>query len=423
MKKTVFLSVLLVMTLTITTLYSSVASYKGPAKGIIFDNDIVEDVKDLNNFTSEELRSSGPSFVEYKDKRYRVTYGYNSETDPTDVYLGSGGYGGEPAGDYSLTSNGNCNVYTLKGFDPDYLICIMNDSGYVRLCPSFIGMSVTRGEDIYNELLGFNEKEFKLKYMCNNTYASKQNKYYTLPDTEGYKVRTLIRAMCDSPFVDIGTIGKDVINDYNKYYSLSFVTKNGVELRFAYTDNGYIFPVFMGIEYIQKLPDKVRDKVNGMLSANMTAINLRKVNEVYIGNNLRLLQNDSEISKYLPSYIPENSEYKIGFCTYKNNKIDSFRLQFNEGDNEQRPHFALEKISKEEAGVIPSNYHKTEQGKFDLKLIDIYTTEHIYINSKKEKEIDYFLDVAVEFEDCYILYSSSFISPEESYKILSSVEP
>ena len=421
MKKKIFLSALLIIALLITTLYSSVATYKEPANEIFIKSDAENSGGSIG--TVESIMSSGPTFVEYKDKRYRITQKFEAEINPTDLYLGSTGFGSEPQGDYKLISNGYCEVYTLKDFNPEYLICTMNESGYVYLCPSIMGVSAARGEDIYIKLLNFNEKEFKLKYTCSGTYEAQQSEYYTLPDTEGYKIRTLIRAMCDAPFVDRSTTSREVINDYNKYYNFSFVTKNGVELYFTYTDNGYIYPMFLGIEYLQKLPDKIRDKVNAMLSDNMKPINLRDTNEVYIGNNLYLLQSDTEASRYLPSYLPKSIEFKMGFCTYNDNKVENFRLNFNEGDNEQRPHFTIEKISKEKAAYIPSKYHKTQKDEFDLELIDIYTTEQIYRNSKKEKEIDYFLDVSVEYEDCYILYSSSFISPEESYKILSSINP
>lgn len=139
----------------------------------------------------------------------------------------------EKDGYVELAGSFAADIYTVKGVDPEFMLCTMYDDGVVETFIHNNGISINRGAEIL-EWLGF-----EVGMEDYTVFASKGNSCVNLVSEESLEI-------LDKFFVNFSEneviLREDIsasIND-DDIYHLTIVTEEGVPLRFELLGEGYV---------------------------------------------------------------------------------------------------------------------------------------------------------------------------------------
>lgn len=240
--------------------------------------------------------------VDLIDQHLGAITGMIDEWTPKDGYV-----------DFAGSARGE--FYSVKGFDPSFMLCMKRDDGAVSLFVNNTGITLKYGAELYEDRLHLSEMIVAVQYETTDSWFYSRDQLYDL-DADLEIISELVRQLNEAQLIPREEIlvagGKKYLSDLREYF-LYFRLKNGASVNLILYEGGYI--EFMGI-------DKVCVKVSeDMYEALKTVFTDGTGNPaVFIpdrmGSTAEECRQDSQLGAYVPTYVPPQVEFLTGYVHY-----------------------------------------------------------------------------------------------------------
>lgn len=145
--------------------------------------------------------------------------------------------------------------YEVKGYDPEFMLCMKFDDGAVETFINNNGISLGKGSDLIVDRLHLKDNvekvSFKTHKEWNESFSDENN--HVLPEEYDELMERFLESFSSHNFVRMRDTSLDVNGLYSyqnneKNYHLTFYTKDGLQFDFTLCEDGYV--VFQGFHSV-----------------------------------------------------------------------------------------------------------------------------------------------------------------------------
>uniref|UniRef100_UPI00405677B2 hypothetical protein n=1 Tax=Agathobacter sp. TaxID=2021311 RepID=UPI00405677B2 len=141
------------------------------------------------------------------------------------------------------------DFYEVKGYDPEFMLCMKNTDGEIWLFIHDNDLQLEKGSDIFENYLHISEKSYTVSYLTNEQWNEEAEKIPVNPkDYE--KADTLLEAINKGEFVLteelLEAYGSDVFYTEKQLYHLYLEMEDGLVLHLRIFEGGYV--MFDGVQ-------------------------------------------------------------------------------------------------------------------------------------------------------------------------------
>lgn len=184
-------------------------------------------------------------FFIYNDKSY-VSYEKLNDNSLKGKYIGTatGSIDEWTSPDDYVEFSGSTggDIYTVNGYDEDFMLCIDNKDGTITTYINDNGITLTYGYELFRNRLKLKENYTSVKYQTRNDWYYDNGKITILDNKEA--VDTFLDALNDSSFMYTADIPlKDEnssVYDEKEIYHLFFEMNNGTTVHLRIFSGGYV---------------------------------------------------------------------------------------------------------------------------------------------------------------------------------------
>ena len=192
------------------------------------------------------------------------------------------------------------DVYTVKGYDPSFLLCMKNLDGIFMpyLCNN--GITLTFGSELFEDRLHLSGRFTAVQYVSSDS----QGELYELND-DGDTVQDFVAELDSARFMlsdDVSLPEGATYLGTTELYCLYFRMEDGTTVSLRLHENGYVCLEGMW-EVCLQIPEESYQALIHILDsqADSTAADPPKTVPT-----LEDCLNDPELGNYLPTYVPDN---------------------------------------------------------------------------------------------------------------------
>lgn len=173
----------------------------------------------------------------------------------------------QPDSYVELSGSVGGDFYSVKGFDPSFMLCMGGSGGAVQTFVCNSGITLKTGFDLYEERLHLSQNYRRVQYETKASWHSGRGEVYELNDPHSETVEGLIQALDAAEFmftedVPLGE-GESHIAD-KEIYQIYFLLENGMKVQLRLCAGGYVR--FQGIlETCVQLPEEEFEKIKALL--------------------------------------------------------------------------------------------------------------------------------------------------------------
>ena len=162
--------------------------------------------------------------------------------------------------EYSVEFAGTMSgeLYAVKGYDPDFRICCLNDDGSAMLLERLNGITLDTGADLFETRLHLPERLESLTYLTHEDWNN-GTKYYYTPELSEETVSDFLAELCAGQFVYLWETDRDIY-DRAVQGHLFFSMSDGTTVELRLIEGGYVGYQGLGW-YFVKMPGEVFDAV------------------------------------------------------------------------------------------------------------------------------------------------------------------
>ncbi len=297
---------LVVATTVVISKLTSSPSQLGDGTGItVSENGVTIPKMDVSLSKSAGANADMIEFFIYQGRCY-VQYDWLSDT--TDIigeHLGAAtGLIDEwtpKEGYVDFAGSASGDFYTVKGFDPSFMLCMKYGNGDVGIFICNTGITLKYGSELYEDRLLLSENYTEVQYETRASWNYSEGNLYLL---EGHDdvVRSFIDAMDKAEFIPWESVPEkegytaSAIYD-TEIYHVYFLMNNGMTVHLRLYENGYVR--FQGIlDICVQIPKSDFDSFVSVLSNTKDSTAVSPVNE--ISEKLDKCINNLELGRYIP---------------------------------------------------------------------------------------------------------------------------
>ena len=320
--------------------------------------------------------------------------GLIDEWTPRDGYVE---YAGSVYGDF----------YEVKGYDPSFMLCMKHTDGSVELYVCNTGITMKYGSELYTDRLHLAGNYVSVRYESRDSWFRDKGEIWQL-ETSDELIRSFVDELNAAEFILLNSVFNDdtekLFND--RLYHLFFNMENGPAVHLHLLKEGYI--IYQGMpDVCVQVKGESFSKLIEILENHTGAVPAPVRPE---GKTAEDLRNDPELGKYLPSYTPENVSVKRTEILYY---LDP---ETAEETGTRSITIEYEDVLKEYSVTVAwaSEYGKNGWAGPMVDLAEL--NENTIPEGRKT-------DLGVWVGDASVVLSGTGLDPEESYRILKSVQP
>ena len=381
-------------------------------------------ILEMPSFNVTDINGHAPNCVIYKNKYYQA---FSSENPPeTDII---GDYVGEVTWsdtvkvwnkdeyDLELSSNVQRKIYTVKGIDPSLMLCSREDSGTITIFVSLYDIPFSRGRDVYQKVLNVNAEDYHIEFEDDYSYNFSFGNVYTTENLTENLAEFFLNSIYNASLMPRAEMESGQLT-----YRVYLVNGDGLRYCFALFDNGYVsLDVLNGYYgYVLKLDGKVTDKLYEIFEKEEKDENLRKINRSPYYTDIEWLRDNTDAGAYIPKYKPEFVDFDRATILYNTDSesgrlsgVKDMEMYFMKDQDWQQPYYVINILTKEAAEEMRGHvFRKIDCSELNVELLD-----------DKYKDSIGCINLSISYGDHVVEYQSENIPAEESYKILSSINP
>lgn len=367
---------------------------------------------------SDSAKADMIAFFIYEGRTY-VQYEYlGKDLDLIDGYLATTtGLIDEwtpKEGYVDLAGNIQDNIYSIRGINPDFMLCTRMGDGQIQTYINNNGMTIKTGADILEKGFHLSEQFAALNYQTSDAWYNSTDEMYTLKTEYQETVMSLLSALSTSEF----TLSTDRTSPYgDPQYHLFLQLKNGMQVHLRTYSGGYVSCQGIWDCYLQ-IEESLYNKLLTLLKSSDART------PVPVSDSALTYEDclhDSRLGKYLPIYQPAGTEFQNGAIYYNIEQTSGKLLNSKEmyvGFTGEKSDYYIE-ISNA-ADYVDHQQAYPAYPLYDLSSLTVddirACTEIIPENTKPQVT-----RLGVRVDDKVILLSAYDITGEECYKLLTSI--
>lgn len=312
------------------------------------------------------------------------------------------------------------DFYSVKGYDPAFLLCMKEQGDEISLYIHDNGITLKLGSELYEDRLHLSGNLESIQYESRVSWYFERGERYQISNI-GSVILDFIAEMDSAGFLPCDSVpldtGKDDITD-TELYHLYFRMKDGITIHLRLHENGYVR--FQGLLPVcVKIPEESCNALLELLNSHTDSIALEPEPA---GPTFEDCLNDAELGGYVPTYAPEDLYFASasinGYPEDMDNRKDGTKeisLSYESLEN-PRYFYTLTVIRTEEY----------EQSGWSVPLIDDVDlsveaiSEYIQYKTKGEEQFST-LDVGVRYGDASVAIFAYGVDAETAYEIFRSI--
>ena len=161
------------------------------------------------------------------------------------------------------------DFYSVKGYDPEFMLCTKAGNGIVSMYICNNGITLKYGKELYEDRLHLSGNITGVQYESRDSWFYSKEEVYELDKEEAY-IREFIEKLDAEEFL----LCRDVIEQEGwehivdaEIYHMSFLMENGTKIHLRLHENGYVR--FQGLtELCVKIPTETYDKLLAAFDQN-----------------------------------------------------------------------------------------------------------------------------------------------------------
>lgn len=207
------------------------------------------------------------------------------------------------------------NFYSVKGFDPTFMLCMKYESGAVSTYINDNGITLKTGADLFEERLHLSGNYAGVQYQTRTSWYNSADEIFELNDEYKETVANFVAALNSALFMRTEDIPLDEgqANVYDKeIYHLYFKMNNGMTIHLRLYEGGYVH--FDGIRDVcVQVQDESINRLLDLFSNEEAAIPVVQQDKF---PTLEDCLNDESFGAYVPSYVPEGTIFESSEFLY-----------------------------------------------------------------------------------------------------------
>ncbi len=380
----------------------------------------------------DKMYASMIGFFIYRGKEY-VHYSnyYNYYIDPNvvDEYLGTVVHSidewSRPEAYVELSGSVKGDFYSIKGYDPSFMLGMIEPSGSVTLYICNEPGELNTGEDIYEKQLHLSEHYNALHFETHDSWDKERGEMYALTDEDA--VEKLLAALNAAAIQNAGEVREEHLQkgeQLKEQYHLYFLTNNGIPVHIRLSEGGYVR--YQGLlDLCVQLPDSVYQLLLEALKNSKEPVQLERLTETLL--MLRKCQEDSQLGPYISSYTPENAEcflaeifsYDIGQETGEKSRTKKIHLEYSDPENPDY-HYALTITWRDEDSINSRGVPMLEPSQLTVDKLSEYVTTHW--ENGETYPFGSKINVGVRDDKVSVVLWGTAIDVSTAWKILDSID-
>ena len=346
------------------------------------------------------------------DRHLGTITGAIDEWTPKDGYVD---FAGSITGDF----------YSVKGYDPEFLLCQKYNDGTVMLYVCDSGITLKKGADLYTDRLHLKGRFREVQGESRDSWFNSKNERFRA-DAQDSAVARFIDALNEGTFIPRDEVpSKDewkMIFDEREKEHLYFEMDDGTEVQLRLLDGGYVF--YQGIlDACVQIPEDVMEDVIALIGEGEKVPEEELPKESY-RRTVEECRQAPELGGYVPKYSPEGAQtticqvfYQLDAETARETGTSSVYLEYCDRED-IHVYYSVQVFRLSDygengyAGPLLAEEELTEEA-----LQEAMTTK-----DRNGKTLEYpWLDIAVSFDDAGVLLSARGLDAAECLRILGSV--
>ncbi|MEG1557629.1 MAG: hypothetical protein RR368_04250 [Oscillospiraceae bacterium] len=161
-----------------------------------------------------------------------------------------------------LASNVAGEVYTVKGYDRDFRICILNTYGNLAFFENLNDINLTVGEDLYGEKrLNLRGNINKTEYQLHEDWDWAKGNIKELEDLPSGSIDAFVAELYKGEFEDLSKCKPSIYSQELKQAHLYFRMKDGTCVQMRLFENGYVGYSYMNDSCFVKIDNEIFTRV------------------------------------------------------------------------------------------------------------------------------------------------------------------
>ena len=319
------------------------------------------------------------------------------------------------------------DFYSVKGYDPSFMLCQKSGTGHVTLYICNSGITLDKGSDLYTERLHLKERIAELQAESRDSWFYGRNEKYRIdPDCEA--VESFLNALNAGSFIPREDVpAKDewhMIFDEREKEHLYFLLEDGTAVQLRLLEGGYVF--YQGIlDACIQVPEDTMEAVISLAHSG-ERIPEDELPRVSGQRTVEECRQDPVFGQYVPEYMPEGTGVTnaviVNGLDRETARETGTEMIYMEYCDEENPHIyysiQIFRLSGYEKNGYKGPLLKAEE------LTEEALKETISRTDARGNTREYpWLDIAVEYDDVMVLLSARGLEAGECLKILESARP
>lgn len=313
------------------------------------------------------------------------------------------------------------DFFSVKGYDPSFLLCIMHPTGQVETYICNNGINLKYGNELYEDRFHLSEYYDFVQYETYDSWNYSENELYRINGKneiiDGF-IKEIDRAEF-IPWTDaVEKEGKTDISIYDtELYHLYYYSENGMSTAVRIYENGYVRSQgFMDV--CVKVPEDCFDALVNLLDKHAGSEPVPVTDPV--AENMTKCKNDPELGRYVPEYeIPQsnliyaNVFYKIEPKTAVISGTESINAEYN-CETDPYLYYRILVFREEDIDKYGFDGIITDSSELSVEVME----ECIELNANSGRT---YIDACVKYDDVLVVLSGSGINAEDAFMIFNSV--
>ena len=348
------------------------------------------------------------------DRHLGTITGLIDEWTPEDGYVD---FAGSVTGEF----------YSVKGYDPAFMLCQKYQSGDLVLYICNSGITLNKGSELYTDRLHLKENIKELQTESRDSWFYSRNERFRA-DKDSEAVARFLDALNEGTFISREDVPSEnewhMIFDERELEHFTFLMEDGTRVLLRLLEGGYVF--YQGIlDVCIQVPEDVMKEVLS-LAGSGERIPTEELPAQSWRRTVEECREDPVFGKYVPDYIPEGIQavsaailYSIDPETAEETGTNSISIEYCDEEN---PHIYYSVQLWNSSDYGKNGYAGPLLQEDDLK-DEALENAMVRVDAKgREKEYPW-LDMAVVYEDKMVLLSARGLETADCLKVLESARP
>lgn len=326
-----------------------------------------------------------------------------------------------------LAGNTKGDFYSVKGYDPEFMLCMRDSSGVIRIFINDNNLTLKYCSDLLENRFRISSNLKELVYQNHNSWNYSKGELYTLNNTRA--ISDFIALLNQGTFIPetqaLLPNGAEYLSQAALYH-VDLRMSNGTTVELTLVEGGYIdFGIyFPGV--CLKVDEAKFDELIVLLDSGADTVPA----ETQQNERLRLTMDeclaDPYFSSYIPSYVPENMSFQYGGPEYEIDSKTGEFLQTKEiylgyrDDQDYTVQYSITIASVDDHGNISRANKLIFPEEVTPETIAQYADTTWKDGTPKEYSDTHF---GVQFGDVIVVFSAYGLDAGEAYQIMTSIYP